>query len=76
MSHFTTNTSHKSRKIALLLCVFLGVFGTHNFYVGRYGRGIFFLLTGGGFIVGWLFDIMNICLGRFKDQYKNYLIEW
>ena len=76
MSNFVTGTSHKSRKTALLLCIFLGIAGVHNFYVGRYGRGIIFLLTCGGFMFGWWYDIICILLGRYKDQYGNYLIEW
>lgn len=76
MSNFVTTTSHKSRKVALILCIFLGVIGAHNFYVGRYGRGIFFFLTAGGFMIGFMIDIVKIILGRFKDQYGNYLIEW
>lgn len=76
MSNFVTGTSHKSRKTALLLCVFGGFFGLHNFYVGKYGRGFLYLLTVGLFMFGWFFDIFKITLGRFKDQYGNYLIEW
>lgn len=76
MSTFTTSTSHKSRKKALLLCIFLGFFGAHNFYVGRYGRGILYAFTAGGVMFGWFHDIICILLGRFKDQYGNTLIEW
>lgn len=76
MSNFVTGTSHKSRKTALILCVFGGMLGLHNFYVGRYGRGFFYLLTAGGFMFGWFFDIIKILLGRFRDQYGNYLVEW
>lgn len=76
MSNFTTSTSHKSRKVALILCICLGMFGFHNFYVGRYGRGLLFLLTLGIGMFGWAYDIACILLGRYKDQYGNYLIEW
>lgn len=76
MSNFVTGTSHKSRKVALILCVFFGMFGVHNFYVGRYGRGFFYILTLGFFFIGWFIDIFSILLGRYKDQYGNYLVEW
>ncbi|MEG1499698.1 MAG: TM2 domain-containing protein [Clostridia bacterium] len=33
-----------SRKKALLLCGFLGIFGAHNFYVGRYFKAAFSLI--------------------------------
>lgn len=76
MSHFTTGTSHKSRKTALILCVFGGWIGLHNFYVGRYGRWILYMFTFGFFFMGWVFDIFSILLGRFRDQYGNFLVEW
>lgn len=76
MSSFVTNTSHKSRKTALLLCIFLGIVGAHRFYVGKYKSGVFYVFTGGGFIVGWLMDIVKILLGDFKDRQGNVLIEW
>lgn len=76
MSQFVTGTSHKSRKVALILCIFGGLFGLHNFYVGKYGKGFLYMFTGGFFIMGWFFDIIKILLGRFQDQYGNYLVEW
>ena len=76
MSTFVTNTSHKSRKIALLLCVFGGFVGLHHFYVGRYGRGVLYFFTMGLFVFGWLHDIFSILTGKFCDQYGNPLIEW
>lgn len=76
MSKFVTGTSHKSRKIALILCIFGGIFGLHNFYVGRYGRGLLYMLTGGLVVIGWMLDIAKILMGRFQDQYGNYLVEW
>lgn len=76
MSNFVTGTSNKSRKTALLLCVFGGMFGLHYFYVGRIGRGFAYLFTAGFLLFGWFFDIVRVLLGRFQDQYGNYLIEW
>lgn len=76
MAKFVTGTSHKSRKVALILCIFLGIFGFHNFYVGRYGRGFLYMFTMGLFMFGWFFDIFKIAMGRFQDQYGNYLVEW
>lgn len=76
MSHFVTGTSHKSRKTALLLCIIGGILGFHNFYVGRYGREILFFFTLGIFGLGWITDLLKILIGRFQDQYGNYLVEW
>lgn len=64
---YTVNTSDKSKETTLILCIFLGIFGVHNFYVGRYGRGIVFLFTLGGLGFGWLIDILTIAGGYFKD---------
>ena len=76
MSTFVTNTSHKSRKKALLLCIFGGFIGLHYFYVGRNIKGIIYVFTLGFFFAGWFLDIFKILNGRFKDQYGNPLIEW
>lgn len=76
MSNFVTGTSHKSRKTALIICLIGGVLGFHYFYVGRYGRGFLFMFTAGFFVFGWFGDIVKILLGRFQDQYGNYLVEW
>jgi hypothetical protein len=39
------NASVKSRTTALLLCIFLGSFGAHRFYVGRSGLGISIIIV-------------------------------
>ena len=54
--------------MALLLCIFLGVFGAHYFYVGKVGKGILFLFTGGLFGIGWIVDIFVILAGNFSDS--------
>lgn len=41
--------SRKSKTIALVLCIFLGGFGAHRFYVGKDGTGILCLFTAGLF---------------------------
>lgn len=50
----------KSRKTALLLCIFLGFFGAHKFYEGKAGMGILYLFTAGLFIFGWITDIFKL----------------
>lgn len=76
MSNYVTNTSDKKRLTALLLCIFLGFFGVHQFYVGKIGKGILYLLTAGIFGIGWVVDIFKIALGTFKDNVGAPLREW
>lgn len=61
--------SRKNKTVALLLCIFLGYFGAHKFYVGKVGMGILYLFTGGLFGIGWLVDIILIVTGSFKDEF-------
>lgn len=68
MSTYVTNTSDKSKGVALVLCIFLGYFGIHNFYVGRWGRGFLFFFTFGLFGIGWVIDIIKILTGSFRDN--------
>lgn len=68
MANYTTITSDKKKKTALLLCIFGGLFGLHRFYVGKIGSGILYLFTGGGFVFGWLIDILSVATGGFKDN--------
>lgn len=46
----------KNKWIALLLCVFLGVFGAHKFYEGKILMGILYLFTFGVFGIGVIID--------------------
>ena len=61
--------SRKSRMEALLLCIFLGGIGAHQFYVGKVGMGMLYLCTIGLFGVGWAIDIILIAKGSFKDEF-------
>lgn len=70
------NYSSKSRMVALLLCLLLGVFGIHRFYVGKAGTGILYFFTVGGFGIGWLIDLICILCGVFRDCDGNYVRDW
>lgn len=66
---FTPGISKKNKIVALLLCIFLGYFGAHKFYVGKVGMGILYLFTMGFFGIGWLIDVILIATGSFKDEF-------
>ena len=68
------HASDKSKTLTMVLCLFLGMIGMHNFYVGRKTRGIVFIVTGGFFVVGVLWDLLCIYLNRFKDANGNIVI--
>ena len=68
MANYVTITSDKRKKTALLLCVFLGMFGAHQYYVGKIGKGILYTCTFGLFGIGWIVDIFKIALGNFRDN--------
>ena len=53
---------------AALLCVMLGVFGAHRFYVGRTGSAFAQLFTLGGLGLWMLFDLILILTGQFRDD--------
>lgn len=68
MSRYVVITSDKKKTTALLLCIFLGVFGAHQFYVGKIGKGLLYLFTVGLFGIGWIVDIIKILTGSFRDN--------
>lgn len=46
--------------IAWILLTFLGVFGAHRFYLGKWVTGLIYLLTGGLFLVGIVYDFWTL----------------
>jgi TM2 domain-containing membrane protein YozV len=68
--------SEKSRAVALALCIPLGVFGAHRFYAGKIGTGILQLCTMGGFGLWWLFDLITIASGEFRDVDGRRISLW
>ncbi len=62
-----TNAEKYDWTVALLLCIFLGAFGIHRFYVGKTGTGLIWLFSLGCFGIGALVDLITICTGSFTD---------
>lgn len=60
--------SNKNKWVTLALCVFLGFFGAHRFYVGKVGTGVLYIFTAGGLGFGWIIDMVMICCNKFTDS--------
>lgn len=62
--------SPRSRFTTLLLSllIFCGFGGVHRIYAGKVITGVIQFLTGGGFIVWQVIDIIYIILGCFDDK--------
>lgn len=46
--------------LAWILLTFLGLFGVHRFYLGKLFTGLIYLLTGGLFLVGLVYDYWTL----------------
>jgi TM2 domain-containing membrane protein YozV len=68
--------SDKSRLVALLLAGVLGVFGAHRFYVKRTNSGALMALTLGGLGIWYLYDLIVIAGGGFKDAEGRAVLSW
>jgi hypothetical protein len=68
--------SKRSRGVALLLALFGGIFGLHRFYVDKTSTAIPMLLTLGGCGVWYLYDLVLIAAGEFRDGDDLPLRHW
>lgn len=55
------------------LTLYGGLLGLHRFAMKRFFSGVFYVLTCGGFLVGWLLDLLQLFCGIMKDK-DNKLI--
>ncbi|MFO7497337.1 MAG: TM2 domain-containing protein [Desulfobacterales bacterium] len=46
--------------LAWILLTFLGVFGVHRMYMGKWLSGLLYLLTGGLFLIGYVYDYWTL----------------
>lgn len=51
---------HKDYTLAWILLTFLGLFGVHRFYLGKILTGLLWLVTGGFFTLGYLYDFWTL----------------
>jgi len=49
-----------SYTVGWVLLTFLGVFGIHRFYMGKWFTGLLYLLTGGLLLIGVLYDYWTL----------------
>ncbi|GHB29907.1 NINE protein [Salinicola rhizosphaerae] len=49
-----------SYTLAWILLTFLGVFGIHRLYMGKWITGVIYLFTGGLFLIGVLYDFWTL----------------
>jgi hypothetical protein len=71
-----SGASEKSRGVALALAAVLGPFGAHRFYAGKTGTGILMLCTLGGAGLWWLYDIILVSGGSFRDAQGRLISRW
>lgn len=65
--------SHKKILPTFLLCFLLGVAGVHHFTNGRILRGVIYFFTVGLCGLGWIYDMIMIVCGKFKDGKGKYI---
>jgi len=68
--------STRSRGVALLLSFVGGCFGLDRFYVGKTSTAIPKLLTLGGLGIWYLYDLVLIAAGEFRDVDDLRLVNW
>lgn len=50
----------KDYNLSWILLTFLGIFGVHRFYLEKWITGLIWLLTGGLFLVGYVYDYWTL----------------
>jgi TM2 domain len=68
--------SDKSRGVATALAALLGPFGAHRFYVGKTGSGVLMAATLGGLGLWWLYDLIVVAAGDFRDLQGRRVSRW
>jgi hypothetical protein len=68
--------SEQSRSVALVLAIFGGWVGLHRFYTGRWKTGLAMAFTFGAFGIWWIYDLILIGSGEFRDANQLKLSSW
>ena len=75
-AQFESGPSERSRGVALALAAILGPFGAHRFYVGKTGTGILMLCTLGGAGLWYVYDLIMVAGGSFRDVQGKLVSIW
>ena len=70
------DSSDKSRGVATALAALLGPFGAHRFYVGKPRSGALMAVTLGGLGVWYLYDLIVVAAGDFRDADGRRVSRW
>jgi hypothetical protein len=62
----------KSKGVAIVLSLFLGILGIDRFYLGYIGMGILKLITFGLFGILWFIDLVRIIVGNLRPKDGSY----
>jgi hypothetical protein len=73
---YSDQPSDKSRGVALALAAILGPFGGHRFYVGKTGTGVLMAATIGGLGLWYLYDLILVASGSFRDAEGRLVRRW
>ena len=53
-------SGRKDYNLSWIFLTFLGIFGVHRFYLGKWITGLIWLCTGGLFLLGLLYDLWTL----------------
>ena len=70
------SVSERSRALTLGLALLGGVFGLHRFYAGRTQSGVWMCLTLGGMGIWYLYDVVVVAAGDFRDGDGRRVVRW
>jgi len=76
LTPYLDEPSDKSRGVALALAAILGLFGGHRFYVNKTGTGILMALTVGGVGLWYVYDLILVASGSFRDADGRLVRRW
>lgn len=61
-----------SYTVSWVLLTFLGIFGLHRFYLGKWGTGLIYLCTCGLFLVGIIYDYWTLNEQVSRENQSEY----